>query len=212
MQALDQIDGDVAVKSPVSWQQWTSGSSDAVGTYTRRLTQRAARLAAPKIRDTPVYLQPYVEKLYEIRATVIGEEVFACRIDSQASPHTRVDWRHYDFDRVAHEAMSLSSASTAMLVPLTKALGLTYAALDLIVGLYGELIFVELNPSGHYGWIEAITDLPISAAIASHLCSKGAPTLEVTESPVTTYPTSERPPQNSMETFHATTPTITSPS
>lgn len=49
--------------------------------------------------------------------------------------------------------------------------GLAYGAIDMIVTPQGKYIFLEVNPSGQYGWIEALTKMPISKAIAETLAT-----------------------------------------
>jgi hypothetical protein len=51
---------------------------------------------AQSIRYSPMIFQAYVEKKVELRVTVVGERVFAAEIHSQATNHTRHDWRKYD--------------------------------------------------------------------------------------------------------------------
>ena len=46
--------------------------------------------------------QPELSKAFEVRVTYVDGDVFACRVDSTASARTALDWRHYDFDNVAH--------------------------------------------------------------------------------------------------------------
>jgi hypothetical protein len=50
------------------------------------------------IRTTPRMFQQYALKRYEPRITVVGERVFAGRINSQAAAESSVDWRHRPFD------------------------------------------------------------------------------------------------------------------
>ncbi|NUQ35884.1 MAG: hypothetical protein HUU29_13205, partial [Planctomycetaceae bacterium] len=54
------------------------------------------------LHGTPVILQEYVPKAFEVRATVVGDRVFACGIDSQKSDRTKVDWRRYDLPNTPH--------------------------------------------------------------------------------------------------------------
>jgi glutathione synthase/RimK-type ligase-like ATP-grasp enzyme len=167
--------GDLAVKPVASWAATVDGEDAAIGTYTTRLSVEDALALADTVCLAPVLLQPYIEKKHELRVTVVGDEVFSCKIDSQASDRTATDWRHYDFDRTPHEAVDLGSTVTSKLRQFMQATGLVYAAFDFIVCPNGHLIFVEVNPAGQFGWIEALTGLPISDAIASWLLDS-APT------------------------------------
>ncbi|WP_420180909.1 ATP-grasp domain-containing protein [Paenarthrobacter sp. TA1.8] len=161
----------VALKSPVSWHRTDRESGSTMATYTRRLAVLEAMRLAPQVAHAPVIVQPYVEKLYELRVTIIDLKVFACRIDSQSSLQTSVDWRHYDLDNVRHEAISLPDEVSRALQQFMRRSGLRFAAIDMIVDRNGRHVFVEANPSGHYSWIESMTGMPISKAIASWLTS-----------------------------------------
>lgn len=120
----------------------------------------------------PLIFQEYIEKRFEYRVTVVEEEVFACRIDSQAAGgKTAVDWRNYDIPSTPHHAMPLDEELAGQLVELVRRLGLTYGAIDLVEGKDGVFYFLEVNSMGQWLWIEDLTELPISASIARHLAN-----------------------------------------
>jgi len=121
----------------------------------------------------PALYQEYVEKRAELRVTVVGSRVFACAIHSQASERTRIDWRRYDLDNTPHEAVTLDAATERRCAQMTASLGLEFSAIDLVVRPDGEIVFLEMNPNGQWGWIEELTGLPIAGAIAEHL-ARGA--------------------------------------
>ena len=52
---------------------------------------------------------------------------------------------------------------------LVRRLGLAYGAIDLVLTPDGRYVFLEINPNGQYLWIEQLTGLPISEAIAEWL-------------------------------------------
>jgi glutathione synthase/RimK-type ligase-like ATP-grasp enzyme len=54
-------------------------------------------------------------------------------------------------------------------VRLVEKLELCYGAIDLIPTPDGRYVFIEINPSGQYLWIENETGLPITAAICDLL-------------------------------------------
>ena len=95
--------------------------------------------------------------------------MLAAAIDSQATNRTRVDWRRYDLGHTPHRAIQLPPSIEGKLVALCRGLGLSYGAIDLIVTPEGEHVFLELNPAGQWHWIEQLTGLPISDAIADEL-------------------------------------------
>lgn len=119
--------------------------------------------------ENPLFIQQYVEKDHEVRYTVVGGEHFACRIDSQASDATRVDWRRYDLPRTPHSAIKPPIEVRRRVDALMGALGLVYGALDFVVAPDGRWYFLEVNPMGQWLWIEDLAGLPISDAIADWL-------------------------------------------
>lgn len=119
----------------------------------------------------PTLFQEYVPKALEIRTTVVGSEVFSCEIHSQESDKTLDDWRHYDFDNVKHAVHRLPSSINALCLKMAEILSLKFAAFDLILTPDNHYVFLEINPNGQWLWIENLTGLPISQAIADLLIS-----------------------------------------
>ena len=139
--------------------------------YSQRVPHEEIRRSAPAIRYCPVFSQEYVEKRYEYRVMVIGNRILSCRIDSQASEATRVDWRHYDFGNVEHLQVELPYETKKKLHQFMDAIGLKYGAIDLIETPDGGFVFLEVNPSGQWGWIADLAGLPIPEAVAEMLVS-----------------------------------------
>jgi len=94
---------------------------------------------------------------------------FAVRIDSQNSKKTEVDWRRYDFANVSHSIERLPCEIHQRCIQLIQKLDLRYGAMDLIVSPQGEWVFLENNCNGQWLWLEKLTGLKISNAIASQL-------------------------------------------
>jgi glutathione synthase/RimK-type ligase-like ATP-grasp enzyme len=117
---------------------------------------------------TPGICQQFVPKSYEVRATVVGSRIFSGKINSQASPETKIDWRHKPFD-IEEEPIDLPPDVETKIHALMRAFGLIYGAFDFIITPEGRHVFLEVNPAGQYLWVEAKTKLPITAAIADVL-------------------------------------------
>jgi len=129
----------------------------------------AERLAnLDRIRLTPGIFQELVEKSHELRITVVGSRIFCAKIDSQAHPDTKLDWRRAQRD-VGYEAVDLPQAVAAKIQAFMQALGLIYGAFDFIVTPDGRYVFLEVNPGGAYMWVECATGLGITAALADAL-------------------------------------------
>ncbi|MEU6073583.1 hypothetical protein [Micromonospora sp. NPDC047074] len=127
------------------------------------------------VRHCPFIAQAHVPKRVELRVTVVGDRVFAVAIDSQRSNHARYDWRREDGRNTPMSPYALPDDVAARCVTLTRLLGLRYSALDLIVTPDGRYVYIEINPSGQYLWVEEETGLPITAAVVD-LLTGAAPT------------------------------------
>lgn len=117
------------------------------------------------------FLQNYIEKDYEVRVTVVGENVFACKIDSQAMEEKqgKIDWRQgYDYN-IKHEAIKLPIEIENKCIAFLKKMGLNFGAFDFVVTPDNQYVFLECNPNGQWLWIELLTGLKISEAIANVL-------------------------------------------
>jgi len=126
----------------------------------------------------PGIFQEYVAKDHEVRVTVIGRRLFACRIFSQEGEASRVDWRNWDWRRPEgslprHEPCDLPEPVARALAALTRGYELRFATVDLVVTPAGEWVFLELNPNGQWAWIETLTGLPLTRALVEELVEEG---------------------------------------
>lgn len=120
------------------------------------------------IRLTPGIFQERVEKAYELRVTVVGTKVFSVKIDSQKNRDAQLDWRRALHD-VGYEAVDLPRNIEEKILAFMRTFGLFYGAFDFIVTPDGRYVFLEINPSGQYMWLECAADLGITAALADAL-------------------------------------------
>jgi hypothetical protein len=141
-----------------------------VSIWTRRLSaEDAAGMLEEKVAACPVIWQEYIPKQLELRITVVGTKLFPCAIFSQeAHPDQHVDWRK-DPLAVRHEPYELPAEIAAKCLTLMAELGLQFGCIDLILTPSNEYVFLEINPFGQWLWVERLTGLPISAALADLL-------------------------------------------
>jgi hypothetical protein len=121
----------------------------------------------PGVARTAHLFQEWVDKAYEVRLTVVGEQLFAARIDAGSS-RARTDWRS-DYRSLTYSLVEPPNQVTRAVHRLMFDLHLTYGALDFVVTPDGRWVFLELNPNGQWGWIQLATGQPIAAAIAERL-------------------------------------------
>jgi|RhiMetdeSRZDD1v2_1073273.scaffolds.fasta_scaffold15171_10 MvdD-like protein with pre-ATP grasp domain/ribosomal protein S6-L-glutamate ligase RimK-like protein len=136
--------------------------------YTEVVSKRDAGYAH-SVRYCPIIFQAYVPKRFELRITVVGQQVFAAEIHSQHTNHTRHDWRRYDLDETPYFSHELPPDVAQRCIQLVQELGLCYGAIDMVLTPDDRYVFLEINPSGQYLWIEQLTGLPITDALCDLL-------------------------------------------
>ena len=117
----------------------------------------------------PTIFQPYIEKAYELRCVVIGDNTFCVKINSQVDEVTRKDWRAGE---PGQEAFVLPDHVKASIHRLMRSFDINFASIDLIVTPSGEFVFLDLNPNGQWLWLEADLGLPLVGAMADLLTTQ----------------------------------------
>jgi len=119
----------------------------------------------------PMTFQENVPKELELRITIVGNQVFAASLDSQASQLAQNDWRKDGLGLIdSWEAYSLPPGIATKLLELMNCFGLNYGAVDMIVTPDNKHVFLEINPAGEFFWLELHKPkFPISRAIADVL-------------------------------------------
>jgi glutathione synthase/RimK-type ligase-like ATP-grasp enzyme len=139
----------------------------------RSVFTSVVRFSEEKLRAievAPCLFQEQIQKEYELRVTVVGQNVFAARIYSQDQEETALDWRRDQHKVILRqEVVALEPKVEQLCLEITKRLGLTFGAIDLIVTPEGEHVFVEINPNGQWLWKEILLGLEISGALIDEL-------------------------------------------
>ena len=118
----------------------------------------------------PATFQELLPKSLEIRVTVVGHRIMSAAIDSQVSARATHDWRR-DGVRMLQEwqPYQLPLEVEEKILRLMDYFSLNYGAIDIILTPDNRHVFLELNPSGEFFWLERAPGLPISDAIADLL-------------------------------------------
>ena len=123
----------------------------------------------------PMTFQERIAKALELRVTVVGEQVMAAAIDSQALPGAREDWRRQGVALLeAWRPYTLPEPVRGRILALMDALGLNYGAFDFIVTPEGRHVFLEVNPAGEFLWLMLHPGLPIAEALADVLVGRAS--------------------------------------
>ena len=118
----------------------------------------------------PATFQELLPKSLEIRATVVGKRVMSAAVDSQVSARAAHDWRRDGLRMLQDwQPYRLPHDLEEKLLRLMDYFSLNYGAIDIILTPDDRHVFLELNPSGEFFWLERAPGLPISEAIADVL-------------------------------------------
>jgi hypothetical protein len=125
------------------------------------------------VETTAHLFQQYIDnKAFEVRATVVGERVFAAAIHA-GSEAARIDFRA-DYASLEYSRIDVPSPVRAGMLAFMRTFALSFGAFDFAVTTDGEWIMFECDPFGQYGWLEDALDLPITSALAD-LLESGTP-------------------------------------
>lgn len=127
------------------------------------------------IELAPVIYQRLIPKRCDVRVTIVGEQLFAAEIHSQDDPAARIDWRRTANPELPHSPVALPVELQAKLLRLMAHLGLVYGAVDLAHTPSGEYVFLEVNPSGQWLWLEDQLSFPITLAVSRWLAGLTGP-------------------------------------
>ena len=118
----------------------------------------------------PATFQELLPKTLEIRATVVGQRIMSAAVNSQVSARAAHDWRRDGVSMIQdwkHYQLPLDVEEK--LLRVMEYFSLNYGAVDIILTPDNRHVFLELNPSGEFFWLERAPGLPVSDAIADLL-------------------------------------------
>lgn len=123
------------------------------------------------VRYAPVIFQEYVAGT-DLRITIVGDRIFPAAIHADQSRY-EVDFR-MDMMKARTEATTLAPDTEEKLRAFMRRLGLIYGAVDMRRTKAGQEVFLEINPSGQWLFVEGRTKQPITAAMAD-ICLTRSP-------------------------------------
>jgi len=123
----------------------------------------------------PATFQELLPKSLEIRVTIVGQRVMSAALDSQVSARAAHDWRRDGLGMLQDwQPYDLPPDVEEKILRLMDHFSLNYGAIDIILTPDNRHVFLELNPSGEFFWLERAPGLPISEAIADVLLNQAS--------------------------------------
>ena len=166
---LLQRHGRLVFKQMYSYM-WQSQSTGAIHNTGVVVLDQNSELPDDAIAVCPGIYQRFIDKAFDIRVTVIGEQMFAVSL-RQRNGKAYVDWRPHmrDEDMLA-EPFALPGPVQSQLRALMQRMGLVTGCIDLVADHDGQLYFLEVNQQGQFLFVEEVLpQIPLLRAMTSLL-------------------------------------------
>lgn len=116
------------------------------------------------LRLAPGIFQRRIPRDHEVRITFFGDFAVAVRIAGDSYPNDEVDWRGRGVEDHALSPASVPEPLLARCRRLMRDLGIVFGCFDFIVTEAGEHVFLEVNETGQFLWVEqGCPDIPMLA-------------------------------------------------
>ena len=137
---------------------------DCLFTYSTIST--TATISDGEVHQAPLLAQELLSNKIDLRVTLVGDKIFAVKILSDGQG-IEGDWRITPREKIQYSNVYLTEKLRNQCHMLSKTLGLSYAAIDLIETLKATY-FIEVNPTGEWEWLNS-KSRPIASTIAEWL-------------------------------------------
>lgn len=135
-------------------------SEQKVGIIQTNIVDKSIEFSGLEV--SPTYFQEYIEKDYEVRVTIVGNYVFAVKIETT----NKIDWRKSDYNK--YSLVTLPDEIQTKCMVMLDNLNLKFGAFDFIVNK-NKYYFLEVNANGQWLWLEEALNLNISDCIFAYL-------------------------------------------
>jgi glutathione synthase/RimK-type ligase-like ATP-grasp enzyme len=113
-----------------------------------------------EIKIAPIVVQEYLSGKTDLRVTVVGNNIFAVSITKQGDALVG-DWRKGNKDNLDYTFVELPQTVKARIMALMQSLDLSFGGIDIAL-VRGVYYFIEVNPTGEWGWLRALVFLLIN--------------------------------------------------
>lgn len=134
------------------------GKNNEFAIFTTDLEKSEYTYSEQDIETSPFILQSKVKKKFDIRVTVFGDKIFAHKIVIKNVDNANIDWRVYNPLNLNYKRIKLPGDIELKIFKFMSLMKLSYGAFDFIIDNKGKWIFIEINPSGQFAWLEIATE------------------------------------------------------
>lgn len=121
------------------------------------------------LESAPIFIQEFLQPKIDCRITFVDGKIFPVKIQKNGQG-IYGDWRFYK-EQLDYVLFELPKNVEDAIFKLMDKLHLKFGGIDL-ANVDGEYYFIEINPTGEWGWLEIKTNLAISSAIQVAMCKE----------------------------------------
>ncbi len=139
------------------------GNNQPLVIYAKKIKSDLLASSANRLAICPAILQECINKVSDIRITVVKNKVFAAKI--RCKHGDEIDSRHWKNNGM-WEIFGVPNSTRSKIMSLMNALNLEFGCIDMVEDFAGNLYFLEINPGGQWLFMERAVGHPISNEIA----------------------------------------------
>lgn len=118
--------------------------------------------------------QGYIEKAAELRIFVLKGEIFPMAIFSQLDEKTKIDYRNYNLKKPNRNVpFRLPIEIESSVLEFMSKINLDTGSIDIILTPNDDFYFLEVNPTGQFGWLSKECNYYIEKHIAQNFIHDG---------------------------------------
>jgi len=155
----NQCSGKVIIKPLASGYLERDFTGDDTLIYTNLIKKE--HLNSESLGNCPCLFQEAVEKVVDVRVTVVDNDLHAVSLSAADNGVQRLDIRRYNMSDVRYQNCFIPEKVSAQLLKYLQSYGLRFAAVDFVIDKNDDWLFLEINPNGQWAWLDlaGVTDI-----------------------------------------------------
>lgn len=135
--------------------------------FTYSTVIKGEELKSSQLNSAPVIIQQYLKDKIDLRVTVIDNNIFGVSITKNGNK-INGDWRTKSKDELQYIPIDIPKEIKNKICKLMEKLHLNFGGIDFAL-VDGTYYFIEINPTGEWGWLVSTSKLPIDKAIVDSI-------------------------------------------
>lgn len=135
--------------------------------FTYSTMVKGTDLLSSEIQLAPIIIQECLSPKIDLRVTFVNNQIFPVSITKHGLP-IEGDWRKVNKDNLTYTPVELPKIIKKQLTLLMEELNLSFGGIDLAL-VDDKYYFIEVNPTGEWGWLTSCAGLPLAKTIVDAL-------------------------------------------